>query len=124
MPDPVYPVELPSPLLTGYSFSDDLPLIRTQMESGPERVTRTSSSYATNINFSLILTRDQLAIFRNFFENTINAGADWFDVQLDSAGTYVTHRTRFIQSPSYSIQRPFYRVNCAVEVDQRQIVLP
>ena len=121
MADPIWPESLPTPLLSGFGVSDDLPLIRTRMESGPDRVTRTSSTFMTNISFKLLLTASQYAEFRQFFETNCNAGADWFSIPLDTAGSVVYHRARFKKSPKYSIERPFYRLSCQVETDERHI---
>jgi len=124
MPDAVWPVSLPPPLLTGYSITDELPLIRTSMESGPDRVTRISTQFNTNVSFSMTLTRDQAATFRNFFEVECNAGANWFDISLDTGNTLATHRSRFTASPRYALNPPFYSVSFSIETDERVITLP
>ncbi len=100
MTDPVWPEILPYPLLNNYSNSHELPLIRTDMESGPQRVTRKSKSYVTTINFSFVADMAQQEAFEEFFEHDANAGADWVMMPSDTVGGVAYHRVRITSRSS------------------------
>ena len=94
MTDPVWPEILPYPLLNNYSNSHELPLIRTDMESGPQRVTRKSKAYITTINFSFVADMAQQEACEEFVEHDANAGADWEIMPSDTVGGVAYHRVK------------------------------
>jgi len=120
MPDPVWPESLPTPLLQGYKVNDELPLIRTKMESGPDRVTRTSTSFMSNVGFSILLSSAQRKTLRSWFENAANAGADWVSMPVDTGSGIAFHRCRIVAGLSWQpINSKTWRVNFKIETDER-----
>lgn len=117
-----WPSTLPNPLMSGYSMRDDLPLIRTEMEQGPPRVTRFSANFDTIITATIFITNAQLEIFRDFFENTVNLGADFFDIAANTKGTVVPHRCRIMNTPNYRLAGNRWTVTLTLETDERVIV--
>ena len=62
-----WPATLPVPLLAGYSASDEVPMIRTSMSSGPDSAWRCRSiHYMTTGTASLVLDDTQNDTLRNF----------------------------------------------------------
>jgi hypothetical protein len=84
-----WPSTLPSPLANGYSIKPVDQSIRTNMEVGAARVRRRTFSRNDKVPVSWLLTDDQMAIFRAWFENGstgASGGASWFSTSL-SMGT-------------------------------------
>ncbi|MEJ2445148.1 MAG: hypothetical protein P8Y42_17130 [Exilibacterium sp.] len=114
----MWPQSLPRPLIAEYRVSGELPVIRTPMESGPDRVTRVSSSITRQVSVSLLVSHLQAATFWRFFETTANAGADWFSMPLDTAGGVAYHRVRFTRFPTQEyLNLTHYRIRCVLETD-------
>lgn len=88
---------LPAPIRP-YSLSDQLPIKRTEMESGPARVKRTSSDYTTFISVRVYLTDAQLDEYRTHLEGEANFGASWFEMPIITRGNLVTHLVRIMSS--------------------------
>jgi hypothetical protein len=99
--------------------SDEPNLMRTKMESGPDRVTRIATAYMSKITVSFVMTPQQCIDFRYFYQNGANAGANWFDMPLDTGGGVAQHRVRFVSAPKISRERPHYRVSATLETDER-----
>lgn len=85
---------LPAPERSGYSMQEVLPVIRTQMEQGPDRVQRISSSYITDLSVQVHLTQSQMSAFRTFFEGEAEAGAAWFMMPIMTMDVLANHRVR------------------------------
>lgn len=82
MTTPLFPEALPNVIMGDYSYKQANNLIRTEMESGPAKVRRRFVSVPTDVNVSWKFSRAELAIFENFFRNTIYDGATWFQIKL------------------------------------------
>jgi hypothetical protein len=72
-----WPSTLPIPLLAGYELETTDPTRRTDMESGAARVRRTNTGSPDNITLTLLLTEDEMAIFRAFWVDEWKEGAAW-----------------------------------------------
>ena len=113
-----WPGTLPAPLLSGYAFSEELPILRTQMEQGPDRTARISTTYVTTVNLSMILTAALLQTFREYFHGSeCNAGANWIDIPIITTNSKTAHECRIT---AWSTQRngPRYTVNLTVETEE------
>lgn len=119
MADPVWPGTLPHPLLGGFNARRNLPLIRTEMESGPPRASRISDVVVSNINFNLVLDATQCATFETFFEGDANAGADWFLMPVDTGQGVVNHRVRITGYGLAIISDQLKRLSLSVETEER-----
>ena len=117
-----WPSTLPNPLMSGYSMRDVVPLIKTEMEQGPPRVTRYSANFDTIISATIFLTNAQLSIFRDFYDTTTNLGADFFNIVSNTKGTPVLHRCRIVSSPNYRFQNNKWNVSLSLETDERVVV--
>lgn len=114
---PAWPVSLPAPLIEGYSMNEALPIIRTEMEQGPPRVTRISDVYTTQLTVGVALTASELSTFRTFLDGDANAGADWFDMPIITTNTKQDHRVRIL-SVNTVRDRTIYRVTLQIETDE------
>ena len=75
-----WPLGLPqSALIEG--FAEQLPnvVVRTSMDMGPVKVRRRYTAAPASFRLMLSLTKDQLALFRTFFNDTLEGGALTFD---------------------------------------------
>lgn len=73
-----WPVSLPKPALSGYSVEPQNAVLKTQMEAGPNRYRKRYTAVPTDIKGRILLNAAQMAIFKTFYQVTINQGADWF----------------------------------------------
>lgn len=109
---------IPAALLSGYSFSEEFPTLRTQMEQGPDRVVRISTTYVTTVQLSIILTDAQLETFRNYFHGSeCNAGANWIDIPIITTKDKELHECRIL---SWSTTRiyPRWQISLTVETEE------
>ena len=112
-----WPVTLPI-LNEGYSLDDELPVIRTEMEQGPPRVTRISTSYMTNLQVQCLLTDAQMTIYRAYFHGSeCQAGAGWFDMPIMTGGAVIDHEVR-ITSSSASRDGLHWRLSLGLETEE------
>ena len=119
MTDPQWPAILPYPLQSDYSVSNELPLIRTSMESGPSRVARKSKAYTTTVNFSFVANREQQEAFEEFFEHDANAGADWVRMPVDTVSGLAYHRVRITSRSSQPFGFGYKTISLALETQDR-----
>jgi hypothetical protein len=80
-----WPTTLPAPLVAGYQISPGDQTIRTAMEAGAARVRRRTRARNDQVNASWLLTEDQLAILREWFDDDVDGiagGSAWFAVNL------------------------------------------
>lgn len=73
-----FPEELPLGLVSDNTQQDTSYSTSTKFASGMSRVRKQFNSTVTNTKFSFILTNEQCLIFKDWFDNKINSGADWF----------------------------------------------
>lgn len=77
-----WPSTLPDPQLTGYAVQAQDNTARTDMDSGPARVRRRTTSVPDEITMQVVLDETQMATFRDFFENDWYHGAAWVYVPI------------------------------------------
>lgn len=123
MPIPSWPTELPEPIISDYQVGGELPVVRTQMESGRPRVHRVTQTILRPVGFSIALNVEQSAIFWDFFNNDANAGADWFYMPIDTANAIEPHLCRFASYPSMrKIKADAYMISMQIETDEQVIL--
>ena len=117
-----WPGQLGIPMLDGYSVVDDSPLIRTEMESGPDRVSLKTRHYMTRGSFSLMLTKKQADAMRYFIYVGLKDGAEWIDdMPLDTGRGVLPHRARLSNMRFTPIvPNRLWRFTCDYETDQRK----
>lgn len=119
-----WPGTLPAPIVNGWGLEPADHLARSSMESGADRVRRTSTARADKVGVQWVMTRVQFAAFRSWFESSTGAnyGADWFTIGLqagqDAGGACTTTETaRFAGNWSAAPIDPFLiRVSGTLEV--------
>lgn len=113
-----WPASLPAPIIASYSVGQRVPIIRTDLESGPPRVARASHHYMSVGTFEIVVDATQHADFEQLFQDS-KLGTEWIDdVPLDTAGTYTTHRVRMTDVQRRMIKQPdTYKITVAFETD-------
>lgn len=91
---PAWPSGLPVPILSSYHVSDTLPVLRTNMQSGPPRAVRYSNHYLSQGQLTLVVNATQLAAIKGMM-NDSNLGTDWITgTPIDTGGGLTGHRIR------------------------------
>jgi hypothetical protein len=116
----VWPGTLPPPLLSSYHNNDQLPTIRTDMESGPPRKARSTRHFMTRGQLSMVLDASQMAAFQQMIVDS-NYTADWItDCPIDTGGGLTNHRIR-ISSVQRKVSAPpdrLWTVTVSFETDE------
>ena len=116
---PTWPATLPAPMTESYSTVDQFPVLQTEMQSGPPRLTRYSNHYLTTGNAELVMDSTQYAIFRQLLIDS-NLGTDWItDTPIDTGGGHVNHRIRIRQVERRCINQPdnYWQISLVYETD-------
>lgn len=88
-----------TPLLSGYSFKPLDQTVRTAMDTGAPRVRRRTTGRLDTVNVRFQFTDSEFNIFRNWFDNTIYGGSEYFtglNLRLGDSGSLDTYECRFI----------------------------
>lgn len=112
------------PTVTGYSYSPDAGLVRTEMTDGVVRQRRKWGTVRNVLNLRFVLTPQELAAADLFFETT---GGDWFTCTLVSGlggGTAATHQIRLIDNPTVRAVANAQRYEYLVKVETEGGALP
>lgn len=118
---PVWPLDLPKPLAEGFAHAGEQPVRRQQMESGPDRVTRISSSTIATNSCSILLDRQQLAEFWSFYDGAANGGADWVQMPMFTGNVVALHLCRFASYPTVGPLGLKWRVTFTLETSHQVI---
>lgn len=114
-----WPTDFPAPLLTGYEIEAGDNVVRTDMETGPARVRRRSTSTPDNYALAFQLTEAQMNVFRAFWGGEWQHGAAWVAIPLrDGFSSALTPREcRPTQKWKAALVKPqVWRVQIPVEV--------
>lgn len=76
---PTWPIQLPAPLVNGYSYTQKAAVARTEMDSGIARSRRRFSRAPVQINLKWLLTGPEFAVFEYFWHVEVLDGASWFE---------------------------------------------
>jgi len=90
MSNPVWPHSLGDQLF-GIDVTPEDGLVRTQKDIGPAKVRRRSTRTVHRVSMPVEFTGAQYAIFKTFYETTLQGGAlafDWEDPFTDQTTTY------------------------------------
>lgn len=93
---PHWPETLPTPLKDGFSAELTPGTRRVQMESGPDRVTRISSTSMSTNSYSIFCKSEQAAEFDSFFNVSANAGTDWVIIPMVTSNELLPHKCRIV----------------------------
>ncbi|WP_226781832.1 hypothetical protein [Oceaniglobus trochenteri] len=96
----IWPTSLPRPERNSWQSAPQEARLKRQSETGPPGFRRRFSSAATTVNLSLVLTRQQKAVFDHFFDTETAYGSllfrmpdpttDGWAAQTDDGGTLLT----------------------------------
>lgn len=99
-----------------YSVAPATGFMRTEMEVGPARQRRIATAMPTNVSFTIYLNRKGLAVFEAWYKHTLQNGAAWFSMPIESGTGYNWTDTRFTDAYSVSIVGyDAFEVSCSVE---------
>lgn len=105
-----WPSEIPV-TREGYKERPPRRVIRSDMDIGPDKIRRRSSSEIRPVSLTLFLTQEQLEIFDEFYlEN------DSFSFNFVNPRTSQTVSARFIEEPDYSLDETMFRVSVSLEI--------
>jgi hypothetical protein len=92
----VWPTSLPQrPLLKNFREEPGgNRVIRTEMEKGPAKTREWSRAEPSTIGIRHILDSNQLDTFRDFYNNSLASGANWFTIPHPVDGTTVDARMK------------------------------
>lgn len=112
---------LPAPLLAGYNSRETPRILKTEMDSGPQRMTLYSGHPRLYGSAAMSVDPAQAAAFRAMYESA-NLGADWITgCPIDTGQGLAAHRVR-ITSVQYSVQLPpdkKWKIVFTFETDER-----
>jgi hypothetical protein len=114
-----WPDTLPKPLLNGYGMEPQDAVIKTNMEAGPKRYRKRFTAVPYDLELSFVMTAAQMAIFKDFWHNQINLGADWFTFNGLNLGNGFTVNSEVHAVMPYkaSLIDPLkWQVNLSIEV--------
>lgn len=113
---------LPLPLLSGYGYSDDSRFIRTDMDSGYARQRLRFTQSPTRFNVSFLFTEGQMSYFESFFNNQLNFGIEFFNMDLAvGSGFTKEHEVRFISPYRVQLSGNLFRVTASIEAVEKQV---
>lgn len=110
-----WPSTLPvSPLLDGFSETAEEIIIRSKMETGPDKVRARTTAGVRKFSMAFMMTKNETAIFDDFYLNDLNGGAAPFDFTHPRTGE--TLSMRMVKSPIYNPQNSeYFRIKLDVE---------
>jgi hypothetical protein len=105
MSSAVWPASLPQNLRVGdHEETPPDTVLRTEMDAGPAKARKRFSTMPRKFSGSLVMTRDQLAEFDEFFNDVIGGGALPFEWKIPR--TAVTCDVRLTKAPAYKPTSP------------------
>ena len=93
-----YPESLPAPLKADRAFQMVDPLVSTPFDSGQTRWDRQFTDVPTATPVSWIFSDAQCAVFRTWYQNRINLGADWFEMTMASDDGREVRECHFVKA--------------------------
>lgn len=91
-----FPDNLPAPLISSDSIQSSPTFSRTAMGSGRSRQRKSHRISTANTTFSFVMSADEVLMFEQWFENEINSGEDWFEINRLTPNTgYSPMKARF-----------------------------
>ena len=113
---PTWPITLPQDLsIAGYGESPGDNQLRSNMDVGPAKVRRRSTAAPRKVKGGVILTREQLATFREFYDDILLSGVLRF-TWLDPTDPESTVEMRFAEKPAWTAQEGFFNVSLSLEI--------
>lgn len=116
-----WPDSLPGVLRSGYGVSGKQAVIRTQMETGLDEVSRISSTNVRDITAAVALTDEQCSTFWSFYHSTegANDGANLIDISIKTSNGFALHACRIKTLPRSVPYGTKTKVSFTLETDQQ-----
>jgi hypothetical protein len=112
---PIWPTTLPAEILMeGYNQAFPDNLIRVQMDVGPDKVRKRTSSQPAPVSGRQLLTKAQGAILSTFYNTTLISGVlrfSWFHPITRDAVEF-----RFVSPPSWFMSSGYIDVQLDLEI--------
>ena len=110
-----WPITLPvSPLLDGFTETAEEIIIRSKMDSGPDKVRARTTAGVRTFSMAFIMTKNETAVFDAFYLNDLNGGAIAFDFTHPRTGE--TLSMRVTKPPVYTPQNSkYFRIKLEAE---------
>lgn len=99
-----WPANLPSAWLTSVGFAPAEQVLRTQMDTGPAKVRRVSSSTPTDVPIQVRFSGADVTTFETWFTGTLLGGALRFTWKHPITGASVEYR--FKARPHWDLEIP------------------
>ena len=102
-----WPSSLPQEFnANGFTYAPGDVVIRQDMDYGPAKTRRRTTSHVDVMSGNITITHDQWAILKDFYYITIGGGVDFFTVEHPIE--HVPVNVRFLSVPSISGSRGVY----------------
>lgn len=98
-----WPTYLPAPLRNGFEINPEDPILRTQMDAGPDRVRRRFTAIPSRLPVSWKFTEAQLALFEAWHKLSMLDGSAWFTVNLPNGLGVSALDARFTKPPKKAL---------------------
>lgn len=113
---PTWPITLPQDLLiAGYGESPGDNQLRSNMDVGPAKVRRRSTAAPRKVKGGVILTREQLVTFREFYDDILLSGTlrfSWHDPTKPESAVEM----RFTEVPSWTAESGQFNLSLSLEI--------
>lgn len=116
-----YPEALPAAQKMDRAYQMVDPLVSTPFDSGQTRWDRQFSDVPFSTPVSWVFTDKQCALFRTWYVNSINWGADWFEMPLASDDGREVRTCHFIQGFSGPVRLGFDRWRVSANIRLRRL---
>ena len=95
-----WPASLPqAPLQDGFNEEFANNVLATQMDQGPDKYRKRTTSNVQKFDTSFLMSSAQLTTFKTFFDDTISGGAATFDFPNPRTSTVETFRIDMSKGP-------------------------
>jgi hypothetical protein len=115
--------KLPRPA-TNFSGDNDSSTIRTKMDSGKTRQQRRFTKDVRTVKAQWSLTDTEFTLFQAFVYYKTSSGADWFNIDLPSAGGIKSFVARFKDGKYTFSHAPIlnWKVTATLELQSEQLM--
>lgn len=101
----VWPAQLPkAPRVFSYRQTSPRVVVRSQTDAGPAKVRRRTTAGSETCDIELVLTRQQVALLKQFFNVSVAGGSLEFEWKHHQTGNPIAYR--FLEPPTFSPNSP------------------
>lgn len=105
MSSAVWPAQLPAaPRLSAYSQTSPNIIVKSKTDAGPGKARRRTTAGSETCDIELVLTRQQVALLKHFFMQSVAGGALAFEWKHHETGNAIDYR--FLTQPTFRPQAP------------------